>query len=391
MDYFELVSKIDAFLNEFRNVTFVLQKAIGKDSIKKDIYLEKIKDYFEENEYMHWLKEARNKVVKESPIEVEKVVEVIVFDLKNEIKSQYRVDLADFSDNSGLFNYIETQINPHILENYISTRLKYIEKGKKLDIIRIINFGLKKMIEFLNDISISLKMHSCNNCNIVKKRCIEKINKFSINQIVFKRDYEFDKEKGFKHIGVTQAIVGPPEVGGFSQRVKVSDLKSLLGENSDASSFGDFVITHYSLFFFQQRRIMPTFYMFFSDDTMQLDSFEALSKATIFRKLSEVREKVLDEGLIRVLYVGEIFSSTIDYLRHEDRMKNATNEFLHFVEVDMDLNLNEILIPSMDQDYDLLSVMMQHSEKSDSNSRFTNNIINSFKIKYHPYLHVTEN
>lgn len=69
-DFFDDVSNLDKFFSEFRNITFVIQKAVGTEE-NREIYSQ-LRTKYLAGEISKWFVDERNKTTKERPFDLKK-------------------------------------------------------------------------------------------------------------------------------------------------------------------------------------------------------------------------------------------------------------------------------------------------------------------------------
>ncbi len=391
IDYFEVVALIDAFFNEFRNVTFTIQKSIGNDLEGKEIYNQSVEQFLK-NDILQWMITKRNSVIKEKSVELQKKIEVMYHSSLDTEKKAVTMDISNWDNVSDFEAFIRENWDFKYLENFISTKLVFLIDVEEIDLLKRIDDALESMINFLDDLSKRMGAENCVKCEMFHKKIVDNLRKFKGVQFTNTKDYIYDMEKDVLiEFGRSQARIGTSAMSSTSLRIDMDSAFNNMNIKMGDDNFEKFVYMHYFLFFMNgNREIMPTFFLKYQDNTISIDSFVAESKSTYYRKLFEIREQIVKGEIIEVMFVGEMFESSARFQRHEERMANSSNEFLIFYSVDKDLNVNYVLIPS-EKEKLCLCVNMLKRKKVQYNNVKSNQVkflIKSFAAKYHIYLNL---
>ncbi|MGL5261078.1 MAG: hypothetical protein ACRC9P_01705, partial [Bacteroides sp.] len=79
-DFFDNIKSLDSFFSEYRNITFVLQKSVSKTDYEQKY--KELREKYLSGDLSQWFVNARNKVLKEQPFQLEKRILVTVYDAK---------------------------------------------------------------------------------------------------------------------------------------------------------------------------------------------------------------------------------------------------------------------------------------------------------------------
>lgn len=89
--------------------------------------------------------------------------------------------------------------------------------------------------------------------------------------------------------------------------------------------FKDFAFMH-TIIFQMQKRIMPTIFIIYDDETISMHSFEGSVKTTVYRKFYEVAKRVKPDGIQKVLYVAEMVSYPNEVIQNPGFINMDSNE-----------------------------------------------------------------
>lgn len=184
-DLFEGISKVDAFFAEFRNITFVMQKAFNTPELKK-YYDEKRNLYFS-GDNMRWFVSQRNVVTKEESFRLEKGIRVDVYHSGGGITiTDRRMTINNEKKLEEVFEDLKIVLGG--LEKYtdvfFSVILSFRENGQELDIYEILKKGIIVMNEFIANV-IKDYPCDCNSCQELKKRTNELLTRVICKDISF--------------------------------------------------------------------------------------------------------------------------------------------------------------------------------------------------------------
>ena len=164
---FENIPKIDTFLQEFRNITWIAQKHFNTPELKK-IY-EETKSKCLLGDEMRWFIDSRNAVTKESPFNLEKKVVLKIYDVcaYNTFKTVLTTD--EDKSLSDIANKIESTLQViygKYDEIFYSISISFVENGKEVDIYEGIIPALMNMWNFVADMQIHHPC-TCTRCDLL--------------------------------------------------------------------------------------------------------------------------------------------------------------------------------------------------------------------------------
>jgi hypothetical protein len=323
---FENIPKIDAFFQEFRNITFAMQRQFNTPELKQ-FYESKRKEYLL-NDKMRWFVDTRNTVTKEHPFKLEKAISLKIYTAENDFDEFGTLLTIDRDKNmSELLEEVNGILDKYYknwFEVFFSIFILLIENGKEVDIFDQIIYGIKTMWEFISDISKSYPCN-CKKCDTLMKKIIICINKIQIDlQMIFLQDCYY--YKGVIQIG--------SRINGHGMNEGVYDKNILRFSLATSPGFGEDVCkddllllkrwaaNHMMILAINKEKsnkepeILATFCLVFEDNTAELtEMFGGTLKTTYLRMVNNIADRVRTEKIRAVLYVCEtIFYSSEHYL-----------------------------------------------------------------------------
>lgn len=396
-DFFIMVSSLDKFFSEYRNITFVLQKAIS--GLDYDNKYEQLNRKYIINNENKWLKDKRNEVLKEEPFNLQKIIFVNVYlcgKSSNIIKNKYSFE--NWDDAKELTNQIKKKLKIYNSpEIYLSVQIIFKEENKEIDIMEYIQHGINNMLFFLEEFELE-RDTNCDNCEKIKGRISELIGNIKFQNKMFERDYEYIPRTDTLEEKSTMEFMG--EIGsnilGLSER-RMAVRKSFFFENIDTldKMFEKFIVIHTLAYAMQKKHIMPAIFVFYNDDTFSIDSFLAESKSTIYRKINNIASKIGKDSIIAVFVVWESYFMNVDNINmndtYENRVKNSETE-LCFYYIDKRLNEKSTMIDSkLIQDDDNVHTLVRQAISNISNDikwYLFSSLRFEFIKSYHKYLNL---
>lgn len=401
-DFFVMVSAIDKFLSEFRNITFVLEKSISHTD-NNDLYKKKyveLRDKFLSSDETKWLKDKRNEVLKESPFEFKKVVYVDVYlygKSQTIINEVFTFD--NWEDNEKIEDTIKKKLKKYNFpEIYFSAKIKFLESNKEVNIIDYIKKGINSMVSLLNQFSLELKEECCT-CRNIKNRILDLIKYITSRELLLERDYEYiSQTNSIKERGRMQ-IIGVKE-GNINV---LSDIKMpyegnvLFGNSATFNDrFKDFISMHVLLYSEQNKHIMPTFFIFYDDGKFRIDSFLSESKSTVYRKINSIASTIDKENIISIFVVWESYLMDLKNVNlnetYEKRVESSEKTLLCFYYIDKSLEEKSTTIDSslFNENNDLKQIINNAIFNISQDKKWQ--IFYPFKYefakKYHKYLNL---
>ena len=334
-DFFQNISSLDCFFSEYRNVTFVLQKAISHTEYSS---------WYEENklEYLGDCKSLvdwRNVTTKEHPFELVKEIEITVytpsekrivtvetFSVENDVKLDTVID-----DIKGFLKDI------HPNEVFFSVKFDFYDKNSDYDVYDEIMRGIRKMLMLLNDLSKVIGTED-EFSDKLRENIEKSLKHISSIEIIFNQDYvyyphsnTFDRAQLMK--------IYPSNV--MAQPSKGS-VKNLLERMHVKDPFLAFIFMHVLI---GTTDLMPTFMIIYDDDSFELDSYHSTLKTTTYRKINEVAEKVKTGNIKTIFFMMTYAAIRMCDISNDmvsvERAKQSYGEILAFAMIDNNLNMLE--------------------------------------------------
>lgn len=396
-DFFVMVSSLDKFFSEYRNITFVLQKSIS--GLDYDNMYEQLNKKYIINNENKWLKDKRNEVLKEEPFNLQKIIFVNVYlwgKSNNIIKNKYSFE--NWDDAEELTNQIKKKLkfynSPEI---YLSVQIIFKEKNKEIDIMEYIQLGINNMLSFLEEFELE-RDANCDNCEKLKSRIFELIGNIKFQNKMFERDYEYIPRTNVleeKSIMEVMGKIGTSILDLSERRMAVKENFFFKDIDTLDKMFEKFIAMHTLIYAMQKRYIMPAIFVFYNDDTFSVDSFLAESKSTIYRKINNIASKIERDSIIAVFVVWESYFMNVNNINmndtYENRVKNSETK-LCFYYIDKRLNEKSTMIDSkLIQDDDNLHKVVRQAISNISNDMkwyLFSSLRFGFIKSYHKYLNL---
>ena len=338
-DFFDDVSNLDKFFSEFRNITFVVQKGVGTEE-NKEIYT-KLQTQHLIGETSKWFVDTRNKTTKERPFELTKELSLElylpggIFTLTN---SQLVVNFED-SFGEALEIIQKTFLEKvGLKEVFFSAKILFREAGSEIDLYPKLKSGLTQMNGFMKALGESFPC-DCPLCSELKKKVSDLYFKVQAKEIVFTRDYAYEAGNGLTQGDMVEMYLSAND----GEPAPVSSLRlsldnMLFGKVKGClrDVFLEFIIMHIISFQLQDHNIMPVFMLAYNDSTYRMIPFVASTKATFYRKVSEIISMPDFDEVEAVFYCGEYYLYGLDQFAeineqpYSERIEKARAEVLAF-------------------------------------------------------------
>lgn len=327
-NFFDNITAIDNFFNEYRNITFVLQSTL-KHTEFFSAY-EKNRDTYLAD---HWFVEKRNETIKQKPFQLIKEIVVTLylpfggFDI---LEKKFSVE-NDTPLESLLFELKETLCKINKYEVCFSVSFSFHEANSNIDLLSKLLQGTSAMKRFMEAMESDIG-EECNLCNQLKDK-IESLHFtglpldfLSVNDYVYYPEKDtFDRAQ---RISLSLGIDG----GKVINKATLSSLTNSDHFNYDGTAFSNFTLSHIIIQSMQKHTdIMPVIMVVYDDDTFDLDAFSADMKTTMYRKINETAKLIDVENVAEVCFLS-LYTSiqfTEDAPKYSlDRIKLSSSEFL---------------------------------------------------------------
>ena len=300
-NFFDNISAIDDFFNEYRNVTFVMQ-----ESLKHTEYYgayEKNRDQFLTD---HWFVKKRNETIKQKPFElIKEVVITLYLPFGGFTVSEKKYSVGTDEPLEKVleeFKALLRKVDPY--EVCFSVAFSFHEAGSDIDLLRKVLHGVSSMKAFMDAMDRDIG-EVCPLCDQLKER----INGIHIADVpldfLLVNDYTYYPDRDCfdraGRVGMMLSLDGKK----VANRHPLSGLTQSEYFNYDGTAFGNFTLMHAVLRAISPGTdIMPAIMVVYDDETYDLDVFHADMKTTLYRKLMETARLVEAENVTEVCFMG---------------------------------------------------------------------------------------
>ena len=337
-NFFDNISSLDNFFAEYRNITFAIQAAL-KHTEYFSIYESKRDKYLTD----HWFVDKRNETTKEQPFQLVKRIDITIYLPGNSIslcQQSFTVEddipLKWVNDNlKKLFAKVSNN------EVFFSAAFSFFEKGTTLDLWDKLMSGIASMKEFMEAIYKEIG-EECPLCNQLRDRIL--MSRFAAvpkdfwlvdDYVYYPQQEEFERASRlamvFSHNGNKSVT-----------RMPLKMLTEAKHFNYDGTPFGTFVLMHALIRTIGPGAdIMPGILIIYGDDTWSLDVFHADIKTTVYRKITEVAQRISKEDIRQIGFMS-LYSfmpdTKGDLQTSKERLAISSKDLLAFMSVDNELN-----------------------------------------------------
>lgn len=340
-NFFDNISAIDNFFNEYRNITFVMQ-----ESLKHTEYFcayEKNRDQFLTD---HWFVEKRNKTIKQKPFELIKELLITLYlPFGGFTISEKKYSVADDEQLESVFAELKEllcKVDDH--EVCFSVAFSFHEEGNDIDLLTRVLQGVESMKSFMDAMEQDIGEQSPL-CDQLK----EKINNIHLSDVpldfLLINDYTYYPEKDCFDRAERVSMMLSMDGKKVASRHPISQITQAKHFNYDGTAFGNFTVMHAMLRAVRPGMdIMPAIMVIYDDDTYDLDSFDATMKTTMYRKLMETARLVDEQNVVEVCYMSlyaYIPITTETPHTSRERIQQSTSDVLVCSSIDKDLNEKE--------------------------------------------------
>ena len=263
-DYIDNISYIDSFLSEFRNITFVLQKQFSDPTSKKN-YNNMRNNILINDNNLNKLVNFRDETIHEKPFDLR--VEVICYIYLRSIE-KFKVMSCNVNDELLKKDVIEREINKYIKtlkfktqEVYFTYEIEFISNSTKVDILKLSEYGINKMFDFLLEFEKNIYGNN-DNFKVIKEKISNKLIEFFSNKIIFSvngvyltKQNEIDTSFP-KSMLITTNKNQKPSIG--IEKTKLEKDNFIFKGDTILEKFKSFVTTH-MLLFIMTKELLPVF------------------------------------------------------------------------------------------------------------------------------------
>ncbi len=354
----------------------MLQKSLAHTDYIK-VYEENREKYLL-NDVCKWFIEKRNEVLKQQPFDLEKKIRIVIyttadnlalpelsFTIENDVEYSTLIDsMRDFFAKLGL------------VEVMFSAEFSFYEKGHKEELYDKFLSGINNMKLFMKAMKGALNESSTLSDQLEEKIDELKFHRIPKNMLLTDDYIYYTKKNQFEKASRVEFNVPIDD-----QKVPVTILKKMFPDSKDL--YDSFIMMHL-VTFQMQKRLMPTCFIVYNDQKMQFVSFDSSIKTTIYRKLYEIANRIEPDGIIDVLYVGEMYNyvntKQILELESRERIKYKNSESLVFFKSSRDLTITSYSFDSNKvNDMKYIASTLLRKDNSFNNLAFMKPVINEFK------------
>lgn len=328
-DLFENISYIDAFLSEYRNVTFVIQKSLAHTPFIDDY--SRLRDKYLKNELGTWFVEKRNEIIKEHSFELEKQIKIFFYDpLNSHILSSKVFSTKDEATYAELVEALKRHIKSSCkIETHFSIRFIYRETGKDKDLFDLLLSGIKLLHNLLEELNTIVADKSNEYTALIKKINSSPILKVTTNDLLIDDYVYYAKNEEFIRGERTTVILPSARLNIPDILKHIKELPHIESDPDDGSTYSLFIkltVLHALIYNIQNRFIMPTFLVVYNDNSFGIDTFNSSIRTTAYRKVNEIANLIKSDNNIKaVIHFCEMWrynTSNIAGTSYQERVKN---------------------------------------------------------------------
>lgn len=373
INFFDNISAIDGFFNEYRNITFVMQESL-KHTEFFGVY-EKNRDKFLTD---HWFVKKRNETIKQKP-----------FDLIKEIKITLYLPFGGFTVSEKSFSvendtplvsvFAELKNMLNVIDPYevcFSVAFSFHEADSDIDLLEKILRGVTSMKSFMEAMEQDIG-EECPLCEQLKER-IQNIHVADVPvDFLLVNDYTYYPDEDFFDKAERVSMMLSLDTKKVASRMPLKILTQSEYLNYDGTAFGNFTLMHAILRTVRpEMDIMPAIMVVYDDETYDLDAFHTTMKTTMYRKIMETAHLVEKENVKEVCYMSlySVFSieSKIPNTSRE-RIQKSTSDVLVCASVDNCLNEKEYIFDGKAmENIDYVACVMENGLRNELNFSATN-------------------
>ena len=381
------ISYIDNFLNEFRNITFMIQKNFNSDKEKKT-YEELRNKYFLDDEVLKTLKILRNEIEKENPFDLVVNIECTAYlgliPIPSKLLSfKYDKDILNMNQiNTVVYEYIKS-LNLQD-ETFFKVNIFFTSDSKEINIIDYAKHGIDVMQDFLFEFEENIFGNTNEFCDIK-----EKINKallnVTTNNLKFEEYGSYIQSLDKFNISDKSRIVfssgrGIVKDSGLKLPLKEDDI--LLEGKSIEDKFRSFVIMHLALYSIQ-KDLMPVFIIGY-DEFYEIESFPVHSKAEIYNIINKINSKIVSKK-VKFVFICFVMITSLKNkkefieMNHDEKMKNYDHELIAFSLVQLNGHNRNVMFYTDESKNTRKILNLINSDDSNFENFLVNPLIYEFK------------
>lgn len=372
-NFFDNISAIDNFFNEYRNITFAMQKSLKYTAFfsayekNRDLYLTD-----------HWFVEKRNETIKQKPFDLVKEISITLylpFGGFTVYEKKYSV-VNDVPLESTLEELKDHLRKVDLYEVCFSVSYSFHEADSNIELLERALQGVASMKRFMEVMEQDIG-EQCPLCDQLKNR----INDIHLTDVpldfLLVTDYTYYPEKDCfdkaERINMFLSLTHKK----VANHQPLSSLTKAEHFNYDGTAFGNFTLRHAILRTIQPGiEIMPAIMVVYDDDTYDLDAFNATMKTTMYRKLMEAARVVDEQNVVEICYLS-LYSTIIiepeTPKTSRDRILQSTSDVLVCASIDNKLHEKEYVFNGKNMEsIEYIVRVMQHGPNKQLDVSATN-------------------
>lgn len=336
-DFFENISNLDGFFSEFRNITFVLQKAIAHTEYAS-LYEKNRNEYLKD---CKWFVEKRNEITKQQPFQLVKQIEIRIYFPSygiNVLSKRFTVE--NDMELSTLLDEIKTFLfQDKANETFFSAKFSFFEKATEEDLYDKLMGGISAMGMFLEAMDQGIS-EPCKMCEALAGKISKMHFALVPRDMLFVIDYVYYSDRDeFERAGRMAMMLGTRE---RISRFPLTNLNRIAYPLQEEDYFIKFVVMNTVL---GTADLMPTIWNIYSDNTVTFDIFHSDIKTTTYRKINEAADNILKTD-VKEVYCMMTYTLCNTAMLHSDmtskeRVQYGVEDYLVFMKVDELLNEGE--------------------------------------------------
>lgn len=226
---------------------------------------------------------------------------------------------------------------------FFSAKFSFIEKDSGVDLWNKLIAGLETMQKFM-DTMYSEIGEICPLCEQLRSKINQAKFSESMKDILLVTDYAYyPQQETFERAGRIAAFFSQ-KADCEMERPSIECFLSSPYLKYGNSAFDKFVLMNVII---GCSDLIPTIMIVYQDDTYKMDTFHADIKTTIYRKINETSEVILNnevkEVFVMFTYVWAYYDESLAGLTSKERQAKETHEYLAFMKVDYELNEEEYI------------------------------------------------
>lgn len=364
-NFFDNISSLDNFFAEYRNITFAIQAALKHTAFFP--FYEKYRDQYLTD---RWFVEKRNETTKQKPFQLVKKIDVTIYFPNDSIAlltKSFTVedDVPMDSLNNDLKEFFVTIPTSEV---FFSAAFSFFEKETTIDLWGKLVAGISSMQDFMDALYNEIG-EDCSLCNQLREKIRKSKLLVLLRDFLLVNDYVYYPEQDSFERGGRLAMILSHNGNKVANKSPLKTLTEAQYFNYDGTAFGTFVLMHALIRTMSpEADIMPAILTIYGDDTYDLDVFHADIKTTVYRKISEVAQRIEQEDIRQVCFMSLYLYRDDDQNVPEtskERAAIACKDMLVFVSVDQKINeLEYVFEGELLSEVEYVACVMQHGRKN---------------------------